>query len=810
MAKGDDKMGETYRVDPQSEAPTVIPAEAHEMSEEDSQAAHEEKRAFVKRLGLSLRQLRDEAIRGRAASGIEAEWLKDEEYYEGIDDLNRSERSSAMRKPEGQYAVERRESTGSTVFINITRPYVDGAAARLADILLPSNDRAWAYEVTPVSELIPIAKGQTPKRLKARIEDAQRDPVTDEINQEGVAKTEEELRQFALQELKKAKAAVDKATTRVEDWHEECQFQAELRKAIEDCAKVGSGVIKGPIPEKKRAVAFIDGRIVIQDEIKPVSKQISYWNFYPDPSCGHNIHDGNYVWERDDITQKALVGLIGVPGYDADSIHEVLEEGPHTAVTLQANQSQENPMLNGLSAINGRSLYEIWYYYGTLSAKVLEHLGCECPEGTNIVDVQLTMVNNHVIKAALNPLETGDFPYDLVTWQRRRGVCWGAGVASQVRTPQRIITAATRSMMDNAGRAGGPQVILQQGVVQPADGVYCIEPWKVWVADEQADTQGLNNAFRFVTIDMYQQQFQGIIELGLRLAEDVTGMPMIMQGQTNVNTPTTFSGMQLQNNNASTILRRTVRLFDDTFSVPHMQRWYRWLLMYGEDDEKGDFQIVARGSSALIEKDMHTQELMQLGDIVQNPVFGLDPKKWLRKYLKAKRVDVRDLEYDDEEWKKIVESMANPPQQPDPSVEVARIKQETDIKVAEINSGNRDKDRESREQIAAHNMANSVREVELTRESKEQIAAHTMAQKQALEQGRLEMQRAIEEMRQQIALVKADKEDARHLDSIKESMAKLVMTLDAQKELSQMNGGQAARPAAEPPQRAQPGRGFEQ
>ena len=45
----------------------------------------EQLNAFV----TSLVRLRDKAIEGRKASGIETDWLEDEEFYQGIDDANR-------------------------------------------------------------------------------------------------------------------------------------------------------------------------------------------------------------------------------------------------------------------------------------------------------------------------------------------------------------------------------------------------------------------------------------------------------------------------------------------------------------------------------------------------------------------------------------------------------------------------------------------------------------------------------------------------------------------------------------------------
>ena len=56
--------------------------------------------------------------------------------------------------------------------------------------------------------------------------------------------------------------------------------------------------------------------------------------------------------------------------------------------------------------------------------------------------VIITMVNCRVIKAAINPLDSGEFPHDVMVWQRRPGVPHGIGVAMQINVPQRMLTAA--------------------------------------------------------------------------------------------------------------------------------------------------------------------------------------------------------------------------------------------------------------------------------------------------------------------------------------------------------------------------------
>jgi hypothetical protein len=179
-------------------------------------------------------------------------------------------------------------------------------------------------------------------------------------------------------------------------------------------------------------------------------------------------------------------------------------------------------------------------------------------------------------------------------------------------------------------------------------------------------------------MDMRVNELQSIISLGLKFAEDVTGLPMIMQGQMGASSPDTLGQTQILNNNASTVRRRIARLFDDLVTEPHVRRYYKYLLEHGEkEDTKGDFTIEARGSSALVERSIQKQQIIELGRLVLNPVYGIDPKKWAQEYLKSEQFDAKLFEYDDEEWREIVQKMSQP-QDNDPRMQIAQMKAELD------------------------------------------------------------------------------------------------------------------------------------
>src|SRR3990172_9150035 len=213
-------------------------------------------------LGESLSKKRSEAIEGRQSSGIEQQWIEDEEFYQGIDDANRNEHSNAWRtKPPGKYHAEPQTTTRSTVFPNITRPYVDAAAARIADMLLPTDDKSFSLENTPIPDLVGIAEGEIPPDIRNQLTSV---PGASEAD---VQKMQQVVVDQAKKILDEAKDKAKQAEKRIEDWHVEGQWHAEVRKVIEDSSRCGSGVIKGPVPIKRKKMALVD--LVEGEQEKP-------------------------------------------------------------------------------------------------------------------------------------------------------------------------------------------------------------------------------------------------------------------------------------------------------------------------------------------------------------------------------------------------------------------------------------------------------------------------------------------------------------------------------------------------------------
>lgn len=737
-------------------------------------------------LGASMSGKRRDAVAAKAASGIETEWEGDEAFYQGYDEHNRHEFVNTASKPtEGGGSSKIADSnTGSTVFPNITQPYVDAVAARVGDMLLPTDDRNYAVDPTPIPDMLQGLESfvqQPPAQPMQQAPGAQQQPQPPALTP--VQQAVQALAKMKAEATRKAK----KAETRIDDWLQEAQYHAEMRKAIDDAAKLGSGVIKGPVAVKRKSAVWQqdDGEsvMVIKEEIKPASFRVDPWNLFPDPACGESIHNGSFIFERDYLTGKKLEDLKGMPGYIDGQIDKCLDEGP-------GNQKEADSRAPAQSQFT-KDQFEIWYVHATVKADELIAAGCDCGEEDKrkrTYPAMLTMVNNHVIRAALNPLDSGDFPYDIIPWKRRPGMPWGMGLARQLRTPQRIVVGASRALMNNAGLGSGPQIVVRRGV-QPENGLWEVTPLKIWVEDDDS-TGNATAPVSAVVIPMLIAELQTIIQLGMKMAEDVTGMPMLMQGQQG-KAPDTVGGMTILNNNANAVLRRIARLFDSCMTEPHIRRYYAWLMEYGEDpDEKGDFMIVARGSTALVERDIQNQEMVNILQLCANPIYKKNPARAMDEYLRSRRFDPAAFDYTEEELAQIAQQQ--PPE--DPRITAAKITADAQLKREQLES----------QQAADHAVA----------------AARMAMQQQAFEASESEKDRALEQMRidieHQLATARLTSDERMGLEREKVLLASLTLKLNMQRDLSMAGhtvslhqSREALAAPSEPAGKAQPGKAFQ-
>jgi hypothetical protein len=173
-----------------------------------------------------------------------------------------------------------RDNTKSTVFVGITARYTDAGSAKVAEILLPEDDKAFSFTETPVPELIkglgdesPVVLDHMPGNPPA-MRPAKPGELADPTGQQppvampapaaggavlpaaGAAAAGSRRRwcrsgsrTSPRRRSTRRATAAKKAETRIYDWMVECQYAGEARKVLFDSARLGVGVLKGPFPK---------------------------------------------------------------------------------------------------------------------------------------------------------------------------------------------------------------------------------------------------------------------------------------------------------------------------------------------------------------------------------------------------------------------------------------------------------------------------------------------------------------------------------------------------------------------------------
>jgi len=628
-------------------------------------------------LGATVARRIRESMQARQDSGIEEIWQEDSDQYEGVDELSVNTRhvsNSTQRDPEGT-------TPKSRVFINISKPKTQAGVARVQEMLVPHDDKPWEIGPTPIPELSDAvdSKDQTPLTLA----DGSQAPA------EVVAK--------ALMDQARGKAA--KMADWIEDQLVEGSVYAELRKVIRDAGKLGTGVLKGPFPvaRETRKWAMAEGISVLEVEAKTAftSKRIDPRDFFPDPSCGESVHDGSYVAERAYMTARQLRKLaLEGDGYDRDAIAMALREGPKRKARTDTRDTTEG-------TASDSQVFEVWFYYGDVEPEDLLVMGIPA-EAISETDLMLasvpsivTMLNDRPIKAVLNPLETGEFPYDVFPWEPVEGQIWGRGIPRKMAVAQRGLNAAARAMLRNAGLSAGAQIAVMEGALSPANGMAEIVGDKLWLFRPNEHCDDIRKAMNVWTIPSAQAELANIIAWFTQMADELTNLPMLMQGIQG-DAPELLGGMKMLMANAQAPLRVIAKQFDDYLIVPHMRRYYAAGMQSAPPDCHGDNQITARGSTALVQREVAREFYIQAYQLAQRPGSRIDPDKLDAEVFRSNGVSLASITYTDEEWQAKQEAMAQQGQPQDPRIEAARIRAESDKAMLEARAQEAAQDRQQR------------------------------------------------------------------------------------------------------------------
>ena len=514
----------------------------------------------------------------------------------------------ALRQRNGEYEAGKlnaiRKQGGSEVYMMLTEVKCRAAESWLRDILLDSGTPPWDLQPTPIPDLSPSQSEE--------VQQAFAEQVVGVIQATGQAPTPgqmAELREMVAQDyrfkvLQAAQARVDRMRTKIEDQFAQGGWSDAFNEFLTDLVTFPCAFLKGPIVRRQRHLGWVvspEGKTAVEasERLAPEFERVSPFNIYPEPGVTR-VNDG-YLFEHHRLSRSALADLIGVPGYDDPAIRKILEEGPGQAWVSETTESQrEEEERKFYTELRPTDMFDALEFWGKVSGRMLREWGmdeAEVPDESREYDANVWLVGNYVIKAILNYDPLGEKPYVKTSFIKMPGAFWGRGIPEIIEDLQNICNAAARALVNNMAVASGPQVEVNLDRIPPNEDITQVYPWKIW--------QTLNDplgssapAVRFNQPADNANTLMGVYERFSRLADDHSGIPAYIYGDTNVQgAGRTASGLSMLMGSAGKGIRQVVMHIDSDVIKPVVHRQFVYNMRYDPDEAiKGDAQVLPRGA----------------------------------------------------------------------------------------------------------------------------------------------------------------------------------------------------------------------
>lgn len=556
--------------------------------------------------------------------------------YKGLFDRYASERQPAeqkwlrnLRQYLGIYDPEIERSLtagGSRAYPRLTRMKCIAMLSRLMNLMFPGNEDNWELNASPSPEMSPEAVAKAVEALMAELTqiDEQGQQQTPPLTQELV---DEAVRKLAADQAKKLTLLLKDQLLEL-GGDQTVDWIALNRKVIDSGVKYGIGVLEGPYVRKIQTSGWMmqtDGGFqpVQRDIYKPQYDHLPVWDFYPDMSARDLPGEGYFV--RKVLGRAALRKLANRPDFFARMIKEVLIQLPGGNYKARSFETELKAMGTAIHAettsaqASGREKYEIVIWKGPVSAATLREAGAEVPEEmlADDVDAELWMIDNWIIKAAINPwrsLGVDMKQAHVFSFDEDDTSPVGQGLPGIVRDSQLSICAATRMTLDNASVTCGPNLEVNTALMRVDQDLTSVQPYKIWYRDDDGITAQFP-AVRRIEIEGHLAELQSLIKLFLEFADMETFIGPQTGGdmsQMPSEPMRTAAGASMLRGDAALPFKDIVRNYDSftqsvIWSLVHFNKKFN-----PDEAPEGDYDVIPRGATSLIAKEVRGMQIDML------------------------------------------------------------------------------------------------------------------------------------------------------------------------------------------------------
>ncbi len=425
----------------------------------------------------------------------------------------------------------------------------------------------------------------------------------------------------------------------------ENKAEEALRNCAWECVHLGTGCIKGPMTTEKVIHKWVEvegidletGEPTMELEYKPDVKLFpeisspSIWNIYNDPRATR-VSNSEYLIERHLVGPSELRSWKKKPGFNIDAINRVLD-----APTGYAQEHWEEELTDSASTtVTNR--YEILEYWGYVDETLAAKLGLKFNSNTEM-QINAFVWKDELLKVVVNPFIPTHIPYYLVPYEEVMYQIWGVGLPENMKDAQQLMNAHWRAAIDNLNLAGNVVMEIND------DSLVSGQDMRIYPGKQFRTTGPAGQTMFPIKFTDTSQSHMVAFDKARQLGDEASGI--LSFGQGGVNLPsgvrTSSQTSMLLQGSAQTI-KTVIKNFDHYLLEPLGQGMYAWNMQFNKDLPKirGDLDIVSRGTSSLVQKEVMSQRLIGFSQLAgSNPVMApkVDFDYILKEFAKSLSLD---------------------------------------------------------------------------------------------------------------------------------------------------------------------------
>jgi hypothetical protein len=534
--------------------------------------------------------------------------------------------TKCLRLRKGEYSssklAEIKAQGGADTYMNIVGTKCRAAKAWLSDLYAGSGDKPFQITPTPVPELDPSIRREM---IEAALQVAMQTGLPQENIEAILEQHEERIKDEVLKESEKR---MEGMSDYIEDILTEGGFRREFESFLDDLVTYPVAIFKGAIYRKERKLKWVQDaegnfKPEMSDKLARQFKRVSPFDFYQSPSMT-NIGDSWHI-EHIRFSPQELAKMRTSKGYNAKNITMCLVNYRNGGLREWAFESGERERLEGKSSMfsGDYELIDGLEFSGYIQGQQLIDWGIDqvIEDPYNEYSVSVTVIGGYAIKAMINPDPTGRPNYYKASFRAVPGSFAGEALTEILEDIQGVCNATIRALVNNMAIGAQPQVAVDISMQPPGTTITGIKPGKSWLYSSKAGQTG--PGIKFFSPEIKSQELLGVYERFERYADNISGIPAYAYGSDNAaGAGKTASGLSMLMNASSKTIKSIVRDVDIGVIEPLTSNLYQSAMLDTEvpNDIKGDAQVSAKGSDALMHKEATAMRQLEFMSMTNNPV----------------------------------------------------------------------------------------------------------------------------------------------------------------------------------------------